>query len=372
MKSGKVTRRVFLGLGLAGALSLAGVIKGSEYYFQEPQVSEEREKNAGFKGNLDNFKFGESDSQIGHIYLPGSQKKHLPKESWKTQNLLVYIHGGAWGAGSPSDYSTYHANYFSEEGIPAVSIGYELIDSRNKDPSKRGRGIEGQIEDCFKGIRHSLEILSKKHSIENPSLVLMGDSAGGHLAIKVALENAKLSPKERLKIQGALGISGIYDLNIKSGAVDNILEGNYGTNEKARKERLNLSPVNDLSLIDPQNAPELGVITFEGDYIVNPNQAKIFYEEAKKRKIPMKHYEFNGMGGHVLGKTNNIEKPSLKIHTFNGSETSEEDFSMDEKDYLRKLYKKENSNYTPIDLIVHGIERDFILKALKRKTNERS
>lgn len=112
------------------------------------------------------------------LYLPAQAKGPLP--------LVVWIHGGAWSAGS-------------KEGCPAVWLvgrGYAVA-SINYRLSQEAI-FPAQIEDCKAAIR-CLRANAAKYSIDGEHIGVWGSSAGGHL---VALLGTSGDVKE---LEGAVG-----------------------------------------------------------------------------------------------------------------------------------------------------------------------
>jgi acetyl esterase/lipase len=112
------------------------------------------------------------------LYLPAQAKGPLP--------LVVWIHGGAWSAGS-------------KEGCPAVWLvgrGYAVA-SINYRLSQEAI-FPAQIEDCKAAIRY-LRASAARYSIDANHIGVWGSSAGGHL---VALLGTSGDVKE---LEGAVG-----------------------------------------------------------------------------------------------------------------------------------------------------------------------
>jgi acetyl esterase/lipase len=105
------------------------------------------------------------------LFYPPSQKK-------ASSPLLLFIHGGGWGAGSP-DLFFRHCRYFALRGIVTASIQYRLKNKRTRTD---------QIT-CLKDCKSAMRYL-RGHAAElglDPSkIAVAGDSAGGHLAAALA------------------------------------------------------------------------------------------------------------------------------------------------------------------------------------------
>jgi acetyl esterase/lipase len=95
------------------------------------------------------------------LYLPMSMPKPWP--------VVVWIHGGAWRAGSKAQCG---ALPVLEKGIAVASIGYRLSQEAI---------FPAQIEDCKAAVRW-LRANGAKHGLSTDRIGAWGSSAGGHLA----------------------------------------------------------------------------------------------------------------------------------------------------------------------------------------------
>lgn len=112
------------------------------------------------------------------LYLPAQAKGPLP--------LVVWIHGGAWSAGSKDGCP---AVWLVGRGYAVASINYRLSQEAI---------FPAQIEDCKAAIRY-LRANAAKYSIDGEHIGVWGSSAGGHL---VALLGTSGDVKE---LEGTVG-----------------------------------------------------------------------------------------------------------------------------------------------------------------------
>jgi acetyl esterase/lipase len=119
-----------------------------------------------------------SDTTLNLYYI-------APKAINKKQKLpaIVWIHGGAWTAGKASTFFS-QAAYCSLNGAVGMSIEYRLI---KKAPTS--------INDCIEDVKNAIRFIkanAEKLQIDTNKIVLIGESAGGHLAasmVTVVKEN---------------------------------------------------------------------------------------------------------------------------------------------------------------------------------------
>lgn len=99
---------------------------------------------------------------------------HLPKAA--NAPLIVYVHGGAWRAGSKSDVPVAG---LLEHGFAIASVDYRL--------STQAR-FPAQIHDIKAAIRF-LRAKSELFHLNTGKIAIIGSSAGGHLAALVGVTN---------------------------------------------------------------------------------------------------------------------------------------------------------------------------------------
>lgn len=114
--------------------------------------------------------------------------------------VVLYLHGGGYVFGSPRTHRNLVSRISHVTGLPALSLDYRLPPVAT---------LPAPIEDALGAYRHLLE---EGHAPER--IVVAGDSAGGHLALTLALHAAEaelpspaalvlLSPWTDLTMSGA-------------------------------------------------------------------------------------------------------------------------------------------------------------------------
>ena len=108
-----------------------------------------------------------------HIYEPRGHKQT------DRRSVFLAIHGGGWTGGNAQGFAPFPA-HFSENGMLGISLEYRL--------HSRKTGIS--VFDCAKDARSAVRWI-RAHAAElgaDPNrIVVMGGSAGGHLAVTTAL-----------------------------------------------------------------------------------------------------------------------------------------------------------------------------------------
>lgn len=117
--------------------------------------------------------------------------------------VLIVIHGGYWRALDKSDYSFLAAS-FTDEGALVVVPNYDLC------PEVSIERIAMQLTEAVAWAwRHAAE-----HGGDPSRIVLLGHSAGGHLAAMLSCCDWKRVGRDlpRRLVQGAMSVSGLHDL----------------------------------------------------------------------------------------------------------------------------------------------------------------
>ena len=193
---------------------------------------------------------------------------------------MVWIHGGAWVAGNPEGY-TPHLRYSADIGAVGIAIEYRLIPApgKNSDP-----GNKNTIEDCLADCAEAIKFI-RNHAdelgIDPRKIIVIGDSAGGHLALCLGTLNLPADAKADVVIN----CNGISDLTAEKW----IKYISPGTEQLQRAQ--NLSPVR---FLDPKDAP---ILTLNGakDQVVTPEEAESFFKACKMAGIDTEFMLFPDM-----------------------------------------------------------------------------
>jgi len=129
------------------------------------------------------------DLQYGLLWLPD----HLgPVEN---SPLIVLIHGGCW----LNEYDIQHSLPLSSA---LAATGYAVWSLEYRRTGDVGGGWPGSFEDIRQGIAH-ISML-KKYPVDLDRMVIIGHSAGGHLAL--------LAAAEFKNFDAAIGLAAITDI----------------------------------------------------------------------------------------------------------------------------------------------------------------
>jgi acetyl esterase/lipase len=125
------------------------------------------EKNLPAK-TIHNVAYGKDTAQQMDIYLPANR-------SFDSTKSIILIHGGGWNSGSKNDFATYIDSFQKRMPDYAIfNINYRLVNGSNLFPAQE-LDVKAAIDFIVKN--------STEYRINTNKLVLLGASAGGHLAL---------------------------------------------------------------------------------------------------------------------------------------------------------------------------------------------
>lgn len=129
----------------------------------------------------------------------GAEWVHGPRVPRARDRVVLYLHGGGWLFGSPGTHRRMTSKISKATGIPVLALDYRKVPRV---------GLPEEIGDCVDGYRWLLD-----EGVKPERIVIMGDSAGGHLTLAAALR----ARDEGLPMPGGLvGISGVYDMSTQA------------------------------------------------------------------------------------------------------------------------------------------------------------
>jgi acetyl esterase/lipase len=144
--------------------------------------------------------YGPAAKQFGDLRLPQGRGPHP---------VAILLHGGCWQAEYDLAYMAHLGDRLAQAGIATWSLEYRGI-------GDAGGGWPGTFEDVVAGTAH-LRTLAQAHPLDLDRVVLVGHSAGGHLALWLAARknlpaSHPLAASAPLPIRGVVPLAGIVDL----------------------------------------------------------------------------------------------------------------------------------------------------------------
>ena len=147
--------------------------------------------------------YGKSEQQFGELWLPSDAPA-------KGAPLLILIHGGCWLNAFDIAHSRAMAMSLKLQGYGVWSLEYRRV-------GDVGGGFSGSFMDVGEGVDYVRQL--HHYPLDLRRVVLMGHSAGGHLALW-ASSRAQLPAGHRfhqadaLPVQGVVGLAAIIDLAV--------------------------------------------------------------------------------------------------------------------------------------------------------------
>lgn len=140
----------------------------------------------------------------------------------KNDYAIICIHGGGWHTGitKDSDWNggdmVHQAKIFSQLGYIGVAISYRSIDNPETD-------IKDLIDDC----KYAIKFIKEKLNLDNDRIILIGDSAGAHLATMLGI-----SDDDDIRPRFVIACNPVLDCT-----------GTFAYSSDSEETRINVSPV---------------------------------------------------------------------------------------------------------------------------------
>ena len=157
--------------------------------------AEVRERLAGTCIAAENLRYGPAPKQTYDLYRPTSGTGKRP--------LVVFIHGGYWRALDKSDHS-FVVPPLVDAGAVVANLNYDLCPDVTLDE------ISAQV---LAGVRHC-HASAAEWGADSGHMVLIGHSAGAHLAARVLNAPADDQGRPAELVHSVAAISGIYEPQI--------------------------------------------------------------------------------------------------------------------------------------------------------------
>lgn len=227
--------------------------------------------------------------------------------------LVVWVHGGAWMAGSKDDGGP--AVKLLEHGYAVAAVNYRL---------SQHDIFPAQITDCKAAVRH-LRANAKKYKLDAEHIGVWGASAGGHLVALLGTsgdvkelegdgtdEKASsrvqcvvdwFGPTDLTKMAEQAKVKGPIDHNSKDAPEAKLIGGPVQQNkEKAAK-------ANPLTYVTKDDPPFL-IVHGDADPLVPLGQSEILADALKKEKVAVELVVLKGAkhGGAEFNTADNFKR----------------------------------------------------------------
>jgi acetyl esterase/lipase len=201
--------------------------------------------------------YGKDPMQFGELRLPKGAGPHP---------VAVIIHGGCWLAEYGLSYMGHLSAALAESGLATWNIEYRRV-------GNEGGGWPGTFQDAEQATDY-LATLAKTHPLDVNRIVVVGHSAGGHLALWLGARK-----KAPVSLRGVVSLAAITDLKKTGTACDGVVAKLMGGSPNDFASRYNqASPIELLPIGVKQTLIQGGT-----DNIVPSSMAKDYAEAAKKK-----------------------------------------------------------------------------------------
>ncbi len=182
---------IFLSLFLSGSVNAQ-----SNWHFLPSDVSALHSKPADYR-----IFYGKDPLQFGDLRLPSGPGPYP---------VAIIIHGGCWVSSFANiQYTSALADALRDNGIATWNIEYRREDNQ-------GGGWPGTFEDVANAADF-LRNIANKYSLDLNDAIVVGHSAGGHLALWLAARhqlplNSQLYTSNPLSLRGVVVLGGVPNL----------------------------------------------------------------------------------------------------------------------------------------------------------------
>lgn len=243
--------------------------------------------------------YGADPLQKMDVYLPAGRTTTATK-------LLILIHGGSWSAGDKNDMTPFVDTLQRRlPGYAAININYRLA-------SLSGNTFPTQEND----VKAALNFINSQRAAYNISdkFVLLGVSAGSHLALLQAYKNSTPAIKAVVDFFGPTDLADMYN-NPASGSpaagIQFLLNGTPSTNAALYTSS---SPIN---FVTPQSPPT--IILHGGiDNLVRYQQSVALQNKLILNAVPRQYvfYPTEGHGWVGANLTDSFDKVQAFINLY--------------------------------------------------------
>lgn len=236
-----------------------------------------------------NLKYGEHKRQKMDVFLPADYPQDSP--------VILIVHGGAWKYGRKEHMIQIQKMLF-ENNIPSINMNYRLV--------SKHLTYREQLED-INSVIEKFNALSEKAELLPNNYILLGESAGGHLALLYGYQN----PDKIKKIISLSGPTDFYSHDYLKSFYSKYTSGSIQKVVGTKFNRKNLSE--DFQKASPiANVTNVPTLLFQGnqDFLVNKKQGLALDSVLTKMDIPHK-LVFMDKTGHAPRFFNKKKRDSI-------------------------------------------------------------
>jgi acetyl esterase/lipase len=234
--------------------------------FTSCQKAESNEPVTLIAKNKLNVSYGNDSAQRMDIYLPAGR-------SAATTPSIILIHGGGWNSGDKSDFKSYIDTF--KKRLPEYAIfnlNYRLATTNTIFPSQE-MDVKAAMEHI---VTHAAD-----YGVSKDKFVLLGASAGAHLALLQAYKYASPDIKAVVNFFGPTDLTAMYNKPWHT-MIPYLLQLLLGTTPQANPSAYEQS--SPTFFVNAQSAP---TIILQGglDNVVDPSQSYLLQEKLEQAGV---------------------------------------------------------------------------------------
>ena len=287
MKIDNIQRLMKMILTLLISMSLFTSCQRSEPVFAREDLSQSK--------TVHDVAYGQDTAQRMDIYLPANRSVNSTKS-------IILIHGGGWNGGSKNDFATYIDSFKKRMPDYAIfNINYRLVNGSNLFPTQE-QDVKAAVDFIVGN--------SKNYGINKSKIVLLGASAGGHLAL---LQGYKYNNPDVVAVIDFFGPTDLIAMFEKPWHpyVPFVLQMVTGTTpSQNRKLYQESSPIN---YVNAHSAPTL-ILHGSNDNVVNVSQSKALKTKLDNANVKNELVIYPGKSHGWYGET--LSNSFDRIETF--------------------------------------------------------
>jgi acetyl esterase len=223
------------------------------------------------------------------VYEPGRDAAGAARAA--SRPAVIMVHGGSWEMGERGDTPRWNA-WLADNGYVVFDIDYRLA------PPPRWRDAPGDVKCAVGWVKQNAD----RYGVDPQRVALMGNSAGGHLALLAAYaeDHPRLPPSCEVSDPGVAAVVGFYPPTELAGFCtdpppdglprwypdldcEGVLRRFTGATPSADPERYRLaSPV---SHVDAQDPPTF-LVHGGRDSLVAPGQSRLLARRLEEAGVP--------------------------------------------------------------------------------------
>ncbi|MCS3529506.1 alpha/beta hydrolase [Chryseobacterium sp. JUb7] len=216
-----------------------------------------------------NLNYGEHKRQKMDVFLPSEYAENSP--------VVLIVHGGAWKYGRKEHMIQIQKMLF-KNNIPSINMNYRLVSKSKKITYKE------QLDDIA-AVIDKFNSLAKKAELQADNYILLGESAGGHLALLYGYQH----PDQIKKIISLSGPTDFYSKEYLDSFYSKYTSPTIQKVVGTKFDRKQLS--DDFQKASPiANISNVPTLLFQGnqDFLVNQHQGLALDSALEARNIPHK------------------------------------------------------------------------------------